>query len=310
MKADYDRCDYPLWFKLPYTGEDSPPDNPEEPLAGTWPLIFLQRDGKGWFEDPFGNPIYRVKDPCTIDWDEQLRIVKETLDNLTPEQQLLADYWSTGQVTKQITPIIDRLIDTYTIFEVKVPPISMSTPQAARILALVQSAISDAGVVTWAVKYRAMVARPTQQADYLPTLECTPRHPSYVSGHAVAIGVAQEILSYYFPPEKERLEQLANDCANARLFAGVHFPIDNSEGLKLGRSIGRSLAAFFSTQEDALGNMVDRIFTEDRNPILPPGGYPCRQAIPFDFEQFCQSATFEPPLWDKIKQYFICLFKC
>lgn len=40
---------YPRWSQLPYTGESTPPTNFEEELAGSWPLIFLIRVGKGWF---------------------------------------------------------------------------------------------------------------------------------------------------------------------------------------------------------------------------------------------------------------------
>lgn len=292
---------YPRWSQLPYTGERTPPNNPEEPLAGSWPLIFLKRDGNGWFTGPLGDPLPQVKDPDTIDWKSELQVVQTTLENLTPEQQLLADYWGTGNVTKQITPIIDRLIDTYTIYKTKIPPKSLSTPRAARILALTQSAIADAGVVCWSVKYENDVARPNQQDHFLPTYLCTPRHPSYISGHSIGMGVAAEVLSYFFPAESVRLQALAEECAVSRLYGGVHFPIDNSEGLKLGRAIGKSLVNYFSTQVDSMGNPVDQPFTEDRNAVLPPGNYPFKQAIPFDFKEVCQSTVLRVPSIDRNK---------
>lgn len=300
---------YPRWSQLPYTGEKTPPENPEAHLAGTWPLIFLKRDEKGWFKGPLGDPIPKVRDPNSIDWDEQLEKVRKILANLTVEQQFLADYWAMGHVTKQITPIIDRLIDTYTLYRTKIPPVSMSTPQAARILALTQAAIQDAGVVTWAIKYHYDVARPTQQAQNLPTYVCTPRHPSYVSGHSVAMGVTEVVLSYFFPEERDRLRELAEECSSARVYGGEHFPIDTIEGLELGRAIGESLVKFFSTQVDAKGNPVDRQFS-GQNPFIPPGCYPYKQAIPYDFVEECQSARFEASTWDKIKKFFIKIFRC
>lgn len=287
---------YPRWSQLPYTGEKSPPSNPEEPLAGSWPLIFLKRDENGWFTDPMGDPIPQVKDPNTIDWASELQVVRETLESLTPEQKVLAEYWGTGHVTKQWTPIIDRLIDTYTIFETPLPPFSLSTPRAGRILALVQGAINDVLIVCWAIKYKYDVARPTQQGNPLPTFLCTPRHPSYISGHSIVAGAAAELLSYFFPNDRDRLQELADECAISRVYGGVHFPIDSSEGLRLGRSIGKSLADFFATQLDSSGNPVDMPFTQRvSNPELPPDGYPVKQAIPFDFIEACQSATIEGP---------------
>lgn len=289
---------YPRWSQLPYTGEKTPPKNPEEPLAGSWPLIFLKRDGNGWFTGPLDDPIPQVKDPDTIEWKNELKVVRRTLENLTPEQQRLADYWGTGNVTKQISPIIDRLIDTYTIYKTKIPPKSLSTPRAARILALTQAAIADAGIVTWTIKYEYDVARPNQQDHYLPTYLCTPRHPTYVSGHSVSMGVAAEVLGYLFPIECVRLQALAEECSAARIYAGVHFPIDTSEGLRLGRAIGKSLVNYFSTQENSEGNPVDQPYIEDRNPVLPPDGYPYKQAIPFDFIEACQSTVFKAPSID------------
>jgi hypothetical protein len=301
--------DYPRWSELPYTGEKTPPKNPEEPYAGTWPLIFLKRDGKGWFTGPLGDPIPKVKDPNTINWKAELKEVQETLANLTPRQQLLANYWGTGHVTKQWTPIIERLIDTYTVFKTPLPPISLTTPEAGRILALTEAAVADATVVTWAVKYGLDVARPNQQDQNLPTYICTPRHPSYVSSHAVAAGVYSEVLSYFFPAEKDRLRELAEECAISRLYGGVHFPIDGTEGLRLGRAIANSLIPFFASQTDGRGKPVDEPFTKDRNAILPPDGYPYEQAIPFDFKEECQSAVFEESLFDRIVKLLLRFFR-
>ncbi|MBB6452495.1 hypothetical protein HNQ94_000940 [Salirhabdus euzebyi] len=299
---------YPRWSRLPYAGEEYPPKNPEEPLAGTWPLIFLQRDNNGWFKGPLGDSIPKVIHPYKVNWKMELQDVQDTLENLTLERKLLAEYWGTGHVTKQWTPIIDRLIDTYTVFTTKIPPMSLTTPEAARILALTEAAIQDAGVVAWAIKYRYDVARPNQQDPNLVTYICTPRHPSYISGHAIVAGVASEVLSYFFPAERERLTILAEECAVARVYGGVHYPIDGTEGLRLGRAIAKSLTSFFATQVDALGNPVDEPFIEDKNAIIPPDGYPYQQAIPFDFISKCQSRVVEETLFSKITKNFLGLF--
>jgi hypothetical protein len=31
---------------------------------------------------------------------------------------------------------------------------------------------------------------------------------------------------------------MAEECANSRLYGGIHYPMDNSKGLQLGRAIG------------------------------------------------------------------------
>jgi len=289
----------PRWSQLSSTGEKAPPTNPEEQSANSWPLHFLKRDGNGWFMDPFGDPIPKVKDPNTINWEEELKKVEETIANLTIEQQVVADYWGTGHATKQWIPIIDCLVDSYTIYKTIIPPESLSTPRAARILALTQSAIADAVAVAWAVKYQYDVARPNQQNQNLPTYIGTPRHPSYVSGHAIVAGVASEVLSYFFPTERTRLVNLAEECAVAQVLGGVHFPVDGEEGLRLGRVVGQRLTTFFSSQTDEAGNPIDIPFTDNKKAKLPPGCYPFKQAISFKFIEECQSDVMEKSLVEK-----------
>lgn len=104
---------FPLWNDLPYPGETVPPRNSVEPLAGHWPLFYLQRNQGGVFTDYVGNVVnLDIRDPNSIDFDKQLKVVKIT-HKLTPWQKKIAKYWGTGAPTKQWTPIIDRLIDTY-----------------------------------------------------------------------------------------------------------------------------------------------------------------------------------------------------
>lgn len=67
----------------------------------------------------------------------------------------------------------------------------------------------------------------------------TPRHPSYPSGHSTYGGAASEILTYFFPDEKEELDKLADNTGMARLWAGIHYRSDHEQGMKLGRSVAR-----------------------------------------------------------------------
>ncbi|SFS42752.1 vanadium-dependent haloperoxidase [Marininema halotolerans] len=287
-----DNPNYKLWSQLPYAGETKPPSNPEEPLAGSWPLFFLKREkhhGETVFTDDKGNPLQLIKDPNQINFEQELKIVQETLANLTPQQKAIARYWGTGVATKQWTPIIDRLIDTYNT--ANLINLLVSAPRAARILASVQAGINDTFVVTWYLKYKYNVARPNQLDQNLATLLCTPRHPSYPSGHAAVAGCASTILSYFFPGEKNRLTALAEEVAQSRLFAGVHFPSDNHEGLRLGREIGGAVINVLKKQKDAEGNPVDQPIQQNLNAALPPPPY--QQVIPFNFPDFCQSKVMD-----------------
>ncbi|OZM58336.1 chloroperoxidase [Lottiidibacillus patelloidae] len=273
MKYSYNR-----WSSLPYAGEKVPPQNPEEPLAGSWPLKYLKRDSDGKILSPEGKVIrFHLKDPRKINWKEELKYVHSTLNNLTDRQKEVADYWGTGVATKQWTPVIDRLIDTY----------GVTAPHAARILDTCHAAINDSFVVTWFLKYKLDVARPNQIDPDLATFLCTPRHPTYPSGHSVIAGCAETVLSYYFPTECNQLAELAEECAVSRLYGGVHFPVDNDEGLRLGRQIGLLVVKELEKQRNANDEAVDTRYTDSRSAKLPPITY--EQVIPFDFRKICDS---------------------
>jgi hypothetical protein len=273
MQTTYER-----WTDLPYAGETRPPSNPVDPLAGSWSMFYLRRDPMGNFRDPNGRLIQLdIQDPNTIHWDEQLKMVQKTLKSITKQQIRIADYWGTGVATKQWTPIVDRLIDTYGI----------SPARAARILAAVHAGINDAFIVTWYLKYRWNVARPNQMDPNLATVLCTPRFPAYPSGHSAVAGCAMVILSYFFPAESSRLKKLAEECAISRLYAGVHFPIDNDESLKLGRQIGHIVVDALKNERNADLEPIEDPIRDNRNAKLPPPPY--KQAIGFKFDRHCES---------------------
>lgn len=257
------------WSQLPYGGELALPIG-IDPTAGSWPLYYLKRTRRGEFTTLDGKTIrFAIKHPEKIDFCRELSIVRHTLDNLTHQQRKIAEYWGDGPATKQWTPIIDRLLDTY----------NLSPVQAARVLAVVQAGISDAFVITWYYKYLWEVPRPNQLDNKLLTAICTPKFPAYPSGHSVISGVAEIILSYFFPTEAEHLRKLAEENSISRLYGGVHFPSDLSEGLRLGRQVGKLVVDILKGQLDSNKNTIDIPTTLNLNADLNPPPY--HQVIPY-----------------------------
>ncbi len=275
--------DYLRWTEVPYAGEEKPPtiSGGVEPLAGTWKTYFIQKSSRHGFKKLDGSPIrLAIRDPKSIDWNQQLKVVESTLDHLTAHQKTIAKYWGSGPPTKQWIPIVDRLIDTYNV----------PAPRASRILAGLFAGINDAFVVCWSLKYKWLVARPNQLNQHLATYLCTPNHPSYPSGHATVAGAAEVILSYFFPAERRKLNQLAEEDAQSRLYAGVHFPADNEQGLRLGRQIGRIVVE--QLKKDAVDGLpIDRPFDQYHNAEIFPKDY--HQAIPYQYREECPSLLLD-----------------
>lgn len=266
------------WSQIPYAGKEQVPF-PEESSGGTWSTFTLNSDEKGVFLDPFGQKItWDVRHPDTIDFkNDQLEQVKNTLKNLSKKQITIAEYWNAGPPTKQFNPIIDRLIDTY----------KMSALRATRILAAVHAGIHDTLIVTWYLKYLWEVPRPIQLDQKLATICCTPKHPSYPAGHSTVAGCFEVILRYFFPTESKQLHKLAEECSISRLYAGVHYPIDLTEGLKLGRQIGQMVVDKLNQDHDGNQVKLDYTITENLHANLMPPPY--KQMIPFPRERNCDS---------------------
>lgn len=251
------------WSELSYTGETRVPASIAA-RAGSWPTFFLRHNSSGEFIDAKGNPIsFAIRQPDSFSFDEQLSAVKNVLNSITQDQIKIAKYWGEGPAAKQWVPIVDILIDTYHI----------GSPWAERIWGATQAGANDAMVVTWHLKYLWDVARPNQLDQNLTTILPTPKHPSYPAGHAVVAGCYQAILSYFFTPEAERLGQLAEECTVSRLYAGVHYPADLEQGLRLGRQIGSLVTAVLEGHQDMDNVRIDYPIINGLHAKLPPPPY-------------------------------------
>lgn len=250
------------WDKVPYPNESVPPE-PEDYSAFSWPLIFLGRSRNGKIlgaDDKLF--ITRMVEPDCINFNHEFEKLKNVQINLTSYQVKIAKYWGYGPPTKQFTPIADILIETYQV----------SPCRAGRILSILQGAIADSLVVCWYYKYKYNVIRPVQCDEGFKTVLKTPKHPSYPAGHAVTAGCMAEILSYFFPKERKKLETLASECAVSREFAGVNYPIDGYEGLILGADVAREVIKTISIQYETYGKLIDLIYKDYKDaPIIPAG---------------------------------------
>lgn len=257
------------WSELSYAGEKRVPQG-ISPFAGSWPLYYFDRNKKGKFTTLAGKEIaFEILSPDNFNFDKELLVVKETLDNLTPLEKRKAEYWGDGPATKQWTPIIDRLIDTYGLGPIR----------ASRVLAAVHGAINDAFVITWYFKYLWDIPRPNQLDQELYTEICTPKFPTYPSGHSVVAGAVEIVLSYFFSTESDKLKELAEENSKSRLYGGVHFPADLTEGLKLGRQIGEIIVSVLQKQYDGNQSLIDINITENLDAELVPPPY--EQVIEF-----------------------------
>ncbi|MGD6831346.1 vanadium-dependent haloperoxidase [Sutcliffiella halmapala] len=235
------RSNYRKWSEYPYQGEQVPPRG--APESGYWPMFFFRRESASRFIDPFGRPIHwQINNPLDINWESELQLVEQTRYAITPQQIQSAQYWATGELTSRFSRLIYELGTKY----------QKGSPTIARMQGFYQAAINDVFVICWYLKYNWDVARPNQYGRSFVPILTTPRFPAYPSAHAVIAGASEVMISYFFPLEAANIKAIVEETALSRLYAGVHFKVDNDEGLRLGRQIGGYVVEFIKAQNITL----------------------------------------------------------
>ena len=210
---------------------------PTEPLAGHWQTWVLARGDqyRPPAPPPYGSP----------GWQAELTAVEEAVARRTAEQEAAVRYWAgtPGTVTPAglwIEIARDRIVRD-----------GMEALPAARVLALTSVAMADAFICCWDAKYTYWTERPITADPSLNVLIPSPPFPSYTSGHSTISNAAATVLGYLFPDDEATLAGMAEEAKSSRLWAGIHFAIDNEMGALGGGLIGRLVVARAQSEESS-----------------------------------------------------------
>jgi membrane-associated phospholipid phosphatase len=200
-------------------------EDPVDPLAGTWrPWVLPSPNAYR----PGPPPAYRS--PA---WRAELAAVQEAVAYRTPKQAAAVLFWATGRGT--VTPA-GQWIEIARNLIVRD---ELDALQAAFVLARTSVAMADSAICCWDAKYTYWTLRPITADPNLDVLIPTPPFPSYTSGHSTISAAAATVLGHVFPTDQSELAEKANEAKDSRLWAGIHFPIDNDMGALGGSMIGR-----------------------------------------------------------------------
>ncbi len=146
---------------------------------------------------------------------------------------------------------------------------NLSVSESARLFALMGLAVADAGVAAWDIKYAHSFWRPItgiQEGDadgnpdtagdtgWAPLIP-TPNHPSYTSGHSTFSAAGAAVIESFFGtasfsftdssetagvPDRSftSVWDAANEAGLSRIYGGIHWSFDNTEGLLCGDAVG------------------------------------------------------------------------
>ena len=180
-----------------------------------------------------------------------------------PEQTIIAWFWEDGPGTVTPPGHWNRIAQSTARAK------GTTLVENARLFAVLNFALADAGIWCWECKYKHRLWRPVTairgaadddnpdtdaDADWHPLLP-TPPFPSYVSGHSTFSGAAAAVLTDFFGDETKatatseafpgmtrtfpNFGAVAAECGRSRIYGGIHYECDNREGLELGKQIGR-----------------------------------------------------------------------
>lgn len=185
----------------------------------------------------------------------------------TPEQTAIAKFWANGAGTSTPPGHLNIIAQTVSADQ------GLDTVANARLFALLNIALADAAITSWDAKYEYTLWRPVsgiqdaddgnaetvQEATWTPLL-VTPPFPAYTSGHSTFSAAGAAVLRKFFgtdnvsftipsenPAAADRsftsFSQAAEESGQSRIYGGIHWQFDNTEGLSSGTKVGNYVFA-------------------------------------------------------------------
>jgi membrane-associated phospholipid phosphatase len=170
----------------------------------------------------------------------------------------------------------------------------------ARLFALLNMTLADAGIYCWIIKFNFGFWRPVtaiRRANedgnpgtdpdpcWEPLIE-TPPFPSYTSGHSTFSGAAACLLANFFGADNIRFTSAsdglpgvtrtyegfwpaAEEAGMSRIYGGIHYQFDNVDGLLAGKELGQFVYRNYLQQRAAVTTPVLRAPIVDELRLRP-----------------------------------------
>lgn len=169
----------------------------------------------------------------SAEFETAINELRDMSKNRTREQFRIATYWADGTGTYTPPGHWDRKAGEL-IYDKQ-----LNELRSARVMALTNTAMEDAGIVCWETKYYYLYPRPSEVDPTIETCTGIPNFPAYTSGHSTFSGAAAEILSHLFPDKTAELQALAKEASESRVYGCIHYRFDSEVGLTSGKKVGQ-----------------------------------------------------------------------
>ena len=203
---------------------------PVQPVAGTWRPWVL---GSGSQLRPPPPPGFDSPEVSA-----QAQQVLAAGKSISAVQKRVAERFEGGASTPQVPGVWNQIaLD-------RVARRDLSIPRTARMFALLNVAMADAGIAAWDSKYTYWFPRPQSavrdlrlRRGFKPFL-ATPASPSFVSGRSAFSSAASQVLGYVFPDSARRYRRTAAQAGRSGVAGGIQFPMGDRAGRSIGQKVG------------------------------------------------------------------------
>lgn len=183
-----------------------------EPNAGKW---------KTWFIAS-GKEVRLPAPPALAATKEEIKAILSLQHQKDSAQLLRILYWNAGAPSYRWREVLRD--------------VSVNDTSGLSFM-LLNTAVYDAMIAAWDVKYTHKRLRPFDQDKRVKALIVQSNSPSYPCEYSVAAGVASTLISHFFPQKAGAVEQLAKESMQTRVAAGVQYPSDTKAGFELGKTV-------------------------------------------------------------------------
>ncbi|GHB39133.1 phosphatase PAP2 family protein [Mongoliitalea lutea] len=173
----------------------------------------------------------------SAEFEADVRELERFARHMTLDQRRIANWWEDG-LGSYTPPGHWNKFAKLSIVQAKLNPL-----RAARVFAYMNTAIMDAGVACWDIKYYYHYPRPVETIRNFRTILGTPNFPAYTSGHSTFSAAGAEVLAHFFPTQAQQFRVWAEEAAMSRLYGGIHYRFDAVEGTIQGEKVGNYAVA-------------------------------------------------------------------
>ena len=205
---------------------------------------------------------YRPSGPPALDsvayakaFDEVRRFGGKHSVARTEEQTQIAHFWADDVGTVTPPGHWNRIAQGVTLDR------GNTLAENARVFAHLNISLADAAILCWVIKFTFDFWRPihairdNERSDKWASLLDTPPFPAYISGHSTFSSAGAASLAQSFGSDKVRFATTSDDLPGvtrrftsfwaaaeeagmSRIYGGIHWQFDNSDGLNVGKALG------------------------------------------------------------------------